>query len=120
MTHQVSFLGLVQLNRHAELLKNKVAFEIVTRRGQGSRTACDNDHVGTVNSLLLKKLSHGRTNALIETAQYGRIRYILIGWRVKVENFLHLRHAFILNGKVWLIESKSCPQPSNSAICASS
>src|ERR1700688_354776 len=86
--HEHSF-RLVQANRHADLFKNKILFEIVARRGKCLRSSGDNDHVWAFDGLLLQKLAHGSADAVIKAAEHCSVGYVLPLWRVVFENLLH-------------------------------
>ncbi len=73
MAHHQDASGLMQADGHTDLFKNKVLLEVVARRSQRLSSPGDDNHVGTLDALLLQKLSHNRTDAVIETAQNGRI-----------------------------------------------
>jgi hypothetical protein len=111
--HEHSF-RLVQANRHADLFKNEILFEIVARRGKCLRSSGDNDHVWTLDSLLLQKLPHSGADAVIEAAEHSGIGYVLALGRVVFEDFSHRAITLlILTSEVahcyWVIAIGSSP-----------
>ena len=70
--HQHSF-RLVQANRHAHLFKNEILFEIIARRSKRLSPSSNNDHVRTLDALLLQKPAHGSADAVIETAKHSGV-----------------------------------------------
>ena len=79
VAHDQDTFGLVQSDRHTDLFEDEVAFEVVARRGQGFGTSGDDDHVHPFNFLLLQELSDGRSDAMIEAAEDGRVGHVRSG-----------------------------------------
>lgn len=89
VAHDDDSLGLVQANRHADLLQDEILFEIVTRGRQGLGSSGYDDHVGAFDSLFLQELSHGGADAVIEAAEDGCIGYVWPGRRIEMEDLTH-------------------------------
>src|ERR1700722_7312069 len=89
VAHHHHALRLVQPDRHADLLKNEILLEVVTRRSQRLSSPGHDNHVNPFNFLLLQKLSDDRPNAMIKAAKDGRVGHVGIGGRIEVENLLH-------------------------------
>src|SRR5271166_5559543 len=89
MAHDYDAFGLVEEDGHADLFQDEVLFKVVARRGEGFGSTGDDDHVGTLDALLLQELSHCGADAVIETAEHGGIRHVRGGRRVEMEDFTH-------------------------------
>jgi len=89
MAHDDDSRGLVQANRHADLLQDEILFEVVARRGQGLCSSGYDDHVGTLDSLFLQELSHDGADAVIEAAENRCIGYVWSGRRIEMEDLTH-------------------------------
>jgi hypothetical protein len=76
MAHHEHAPGLVQSDRHADLFEDEILLEVVARRGEGLCASSNDNHVGTFDILLLQKLSHGGSDAVIETAENGGVGYV--------------------------------------------
>ena len=76
VAHDQHTLGLVQSDRHTDLFEDEIPFEVVARRGQGFGSSGDDDHVHPFNFLLLQELSDGRSDAVIEAAEHGRVGHV--------------------------------------------
>src|SRR5579884_2643597 len=74
MAHQIYARTLVQQDRHAYLLEDEIALEVIARRGQRLRAAGDDDHVRPQNGLVLQEFLHGVPDALVKTAEESGIR----------------------------------------------
>ena len=90
VTHDEDAFRLVEANRHAYLLENEILLEVVARRRKGFRAARHDNHVSTLDALLLEKLSHHLADAVIETAKHGRISDVLAVGRVEMEDLSHV------------------------------
>lgn len=100
VTHHEHALGLVQADRHADLLEDEVLLEIVARRGERFRAAGDDDHIRALDGLFLEELPHGSADALVETEEHGGVGDIGVGGRVEVEDFAHDGTCIILADSV--------------------
>ena len=89
MAHDEDAFRLMQADRHPYLLEDKVLLEVIARGGQCFRASGDDDHVGVVDCLLLKKFSDGLTNAVVKAAEnrgFGNVGRV---GRVEMEYFSH-------------------------------
>jgi len=89
VAHHEDALGLMEADRHADLLEDEVLLEVVARRSERFCPASDDDHVGALDALLLEKLADGTTDAGIEAAEHSGISDVGLGRRVEVEDFAH-------------------------------
>jgi len=76
-------------DRHAHLLEDEVALEIIARRGQGLCPSRDDHHVGAQDTSPLQELVHGNADALIEAGEHHRIGDIRIRRGVPMKGFFH-------------------------------
>ena len=97
VAHDQDAFSLVQANRHANLFKDEVLLEVVARRCQSLGSSGDDDHIGTMDTLLFQELSYGRADAVIEAAEYGGVGHVRGGGRIEMENFAHGMSDAILN-----------------------
>src|SRR5258708_6125601 len=89
MAHHQHALGLMQTDRHPNLFEDEVLLEVVARGSQSLGSAGDDDHVGTLDGLLLQELSHGAVDAVVEAAEHRRVGHILVGRGIEMEDLLH-------------------------------
>jgi hypothetical protein len=68
VAHYQDTFRLVQADGHPDLLEDEILLEIVARRSQGLGSSGDDNHVGTLDTLLLQKLTHGCADPVIEAA----------------------------------------------------
>ncbi|MFZ0480369.1 MAG: hypothetical protein WAL71_14590 [Terriglobales bacterium] len=89
MAHHKNALGLVQADGHADLLEDEILLEIVARGGESLGAAGNDDHVGSLNGLVLEEFSNGLADAVVETAEHRGIGDVGLGRGVEVEDFAH-------------------------------
>lgn len=96
MTHHEHPLGLVQADRHAHLFEDEGLLEVVAWGRQGLGAAGDDDHVGTLDALLLQKLLYRFADPLIKAAENGRVRDVWGGRGVEMEDLFQWTSLSIL------------------------
>ena len=89
MAHDEDALGLVQADRHADLLQDEVLLEVVARGGQCFRASGNDDHVRMLDVLLLQKFADGLVDPMIETAEHRRLGDVRRVGRIEMENLAH-------------------------------
>ena len=89
VAHDQDTLGLVQADGHSDLFEDEVLFEVIARGSEGLGSSGDDDHIDALDSLLLQKLPHGRTDAVIEAAENGGVGHVRVGGRVEMEDLAH-------------------------------
>jgi len=89
MTHHQNAPGLMQADRHADLLEDEVLLEVVAWRSQRLGAAGHDDHVGSLDRLLPEKLPHHLSDAGVETAENGSVSDVGIGRGVEMEDLAH-------------------------------
>ncbi|PYX30928.1 MAG: hypothetical protein DMG80_11180 [Acidobacteria bacterium] len=95
VAHHDYTLGLMQADRHANLFEDEILLEVVARRSESLGAPGDDDQVGTLDTLLLHKFSHGPVDAMVEAAEQGGVGYVRVGGGIEMEDLLHeMPHSF--------------------------
>lgn len=89
VAHDKNAFGLVETDRHADLLEDEILLEVVARGSERFGASSDDDHVGLHDALLLQKFAHGAIDAVVEAAEHGGIGDVGFGRRVEVKDFVH-------------------------------
>src|SRR6185369_9562319 len=89
MSHEKGAGRLVQQDRHADLLEDKVALEVVARGSESLGAAGDHDHIRAEDVLVLEKLLNSEPNPLIEAAEHSGVSDIGLRMGLEVKYFIH-------------------------------
>src|SRR5262249_41629738 len=84
MVHQQHARSLMQPDRYPPLLENKFPLGLFVGGSERFDGARHDDHVGTLDTLLLQKFSGSLAEPVIEAIDHSRVGDVLVGGRVEM------------------------------------
>src|SRR5215467_15576338 len=84
MVHQQHARSLMQPDRYPHLLENEFPLGLIVRGSERLDGARHDDHVGTLDTLLLQKFSGSLAEPVIEAIDHSRVGDVLVGGRVEM------------------------------------
>jgi hypothetical protein len=85
--HQEHGIRLVQINRFADLIKDKLAIGLTVITGQALGAAGHADGIEMGDIQTLDQLAQRHFKAIIEAPDDGSVALIAFAWRVEVKKF---------------------------------